>query len=159
MHLDYLQVPRYSADSVVGDIPQTITQDYFVDVMVTGSSQPETDRQGIDFRVHMHIPWNAPKSIVTFNSPGMYVLDTTYVPDVLGLRTHFPGAETVKVLHGRAEESVQVLFPDDKVTGRGFHDVTLVDMASAVEHVVPVGDLRIMRCQWPILVVSGMTRK
>ena len=87
----------------------------------------------------MQIPWNAPESIVTLDSSGVYVLDTTYVPDVLGLRTRFPDAGTVKVLQGRAQESVRILIPDDKVTVRGFHDVILVDMASAVKPVVPVG--------------------
>ena len=127
--------------------------------MATGSSQPEADRQGIDFQVHVQIPWNAPESFVTLDSPGVFVLDTACVPDVLGLRTQYLDAEPVKVLQGRAWESVCVLIPDTNVTDRGFHDVTLLDMADAVGRVVPVGDLCLLRRQWPLLVVSGMTRK
>ena len=53
----------------------------------------------------MQIPWNAPESFVTLDSPGVFVLDTACVPDVLGL-TRYPDAEPVKVLQGRAQESV-----------------------------------------------------
>ena len=55
---------------VVGGICRTVQQDCFVDVMPTGNSQPEADRKGIDFRVHMQIPWNAPEPFVTLGSPG-----------------------------------------------------------------------------------------
>ena len=83
---------------VVGDIHHPVLQDYFVDVMATGNSQPGADRKGIDFRVHIQIPWNAPESFVTLDSPGVFALDTTCVPDILGLRTRYPDAEPVKVL-------------------------------------------------------------
>ena len=96
--------------------------------MAHGNSQPEADRKGIDFRVHVQTPWNAPEAFVTLDSPGVFVLDSAHVPDVLGLRTRYPDAAPVKVLKGRAQESVQVLIPDMKGTDRGFHDVTLVDM-------------------------------
>ena len=36
----------------------------------------------------------------------MVVLDITCVPDVLGLRTRYADAETVRVLPGRARQSV-----------------------------------------------------
>ena len=122
--------------------------------MATGNSQPEADRQGIDFRVYVQIPWNAPEAFMTLDSPGVFVLDAAYVPDILGLRTRYPDAEPVKVLQGRARESVCVLIPDAKVTDCGFHDVTLVDMASADEPVVLMGDLCLLRRQWPTSVVS-----
>ena len=108
---DCLHVPRFCADSllqfvcVVGGVHRTVPQNYFVDVMATGNRQPEADRKGIDFRVNVQIPWNAPESFVTLDSPGVFVLDTACVSDVLGL-TRYPDAEPVKVLQGRAQESV-----------------------------------------------------
>ena len=45
------------------------------------------------------------------------------------------------------------------MTDRRFHDVTLIDMANADGPVVPMGDLCLLRHQWPLSVVSGMTRK
>ena len=61
-----------------------------MDVMVTGDSPPGADRKGID------LPW-------------VFVLNTACVPDVPGLRTRYPDAEPVKVLLGRARESIRVL--------------------------------------------------
>ena len=57
---------------------------------------------------------------MTLDSPGVFVLDTAYVPDVLGLRTRYPDAAPVKVLNGRAHESVWVLIPDAKQADCGF---------------------------------------
>ena len=34
---------------------------------------------------------------MTLDSPGMFVLDTACIPDVLGLRTRYPDTELVKV--------------------------------------------------------------
>ena len=48
---------------------------------------------------------------------------------------------------------------DDKEPDRGFHDVMLVDMLDVDAPVVPVADLNIIRCQWPLSVVSEMSRK
>ena len=62
-------------------------------------------------------------------------------------------------MKGRAPESVRVLIPDDKEPDSGFHDVTLVDMPDADAHVVPVADLNILRRQWPLSVVPGMSQK
>ena len=89
----------------------------------------------------LQILWNALESGVTLDSPGVVVLDTTCVPDVLGLRTRDADAETVQVLPGRVRASVRVLIPDANVVDRGFHNVTLLDMADAVGPAVPVGDL------------------
>ena len=52
---DCLHVSLFCADSllqfvcVVGGVHRTVPQDYFVDAMATGNSQPEADRKGIDF--------------------------------------------------------------------------------------------------------------
>ena len=125
---------------VVGDINRTVSLDYIVDAMASENSQPWADRKGIDFRVHVQILWNAPESVVTLDSPGVIVLDTTCDPDVLGVRTRYADAETVRVMHGRARESVRVLIPDTNVADRGFDDVTLLDMAEAIGPAVHVGD-------------------
>ena len=77
---------------------------------------------------------------MTSDSAGVVVLDTTCVPDVLGLRTRYNDAETVRVLQGRARESVQVLIPDTNTSDGGFLDVTRLDMAEAVGPAVPVED-------------------
>ena len=37
---------------------------------------------------------------MTLDSPGVFVLGTAYVQDVLGLRTRYPDAAPVKVLKG-----------------------------------------------------------
>ena len=54
---------------------------------------------------------------------------------------------------------VRVLIPNTNMGDSGFHDVTLLDMAEAVGPAVPVGDLTILRRQWPLSVVSGMSRR
>ena len=162
---DCIQVPRFHTDlllhlgRVVGGICRTVAQDCFVDVMATGNSQPEADRKGIERnRVHMKIPWNALEAFVTLDSAGVFVLDTAYVPDVLGLRTRYHDAAPVKVLKSRVRESVRFLIPDAKGTDRGFHNVMLVDMVDVDSHVVPVVDLCLLRCQWPLAVVSRNRR-
>ena len=70
---------------VVRDINRTVPQDYIVDEMAFDSSQPGSDQERIDFRVHVQISWNAPESVVTLDSPGVSVLDTTCVPRCPGI--------------------------------------------------------------------------
>ena len=96
----------------VTDNRHTVPGDSVVGTMASGDSLRRADRSGVSFRVHIQVPWNAPESLVTLDSPGVVVLDTSYVPDVLGLRTHDADAELVRVLQGRAENSVRVLIPD-----------------------------------------------
>ena len=67
------------------------------------------------------------------------MLDTSYVPDVLGLRTR--DAELVRVLPGRAQDSIRVLIPDANVGASGLHDVIIEDMADVAGPPVSVGDL------------------
>ena len=66
---------------------------------------------------------------MTLDSPGVVVWDTSVVPNVLGLRAHYTEVEPTRVLPGMAQNSVRVLIPDASATPRGFHDVTIVDMA------------------------------
>ena len=94
--------------------------------MSTGSGWPAVDRPGIDFQVQF--PWNAPETYVTLDSARAYDLNTTFVPDVLGLRAQRSEAAVVKVMTGRDSRSVRVLVLDEKMKDRGLHDVTLLDM-------------------------------
>ena len=48
-----------------------------------------------------------------------------------------------------------MLIPDTIVADRGFHDVILLDMVEAVGSAVLMGDLTLLRLQWPLSVVSG----
>ena len=47
--------------------------------------QPACDRNGVTFQCDMRTSWHPPKTYVDLNSPGVVVLDTTFVPDVLGM--------------------------------------------------------------------------
>ena len=127
--------------------------------MATGNSQPGAYRRGIDFKVHAQIPWNAPEAFVMLDSPGVFELDTTVIPDVLGFRALVHDAAPVRGMRGRTDGSDRVLIPNAKEFDRGFHDVTLLDMADAVKPVVPVGDLGLLRRQWPVAVLSSMLRQ
>ena len=80
----------------VGDSYRTVWRDYIIDAMTSGGSQPGADQSRIDFRVHVQIPWNEPESVLTLDSPGVVVWDTSCVPDVLGLRTRNADAELVR---------------------------------------------------------------
>ena len=77
-----LRVPRSCAATllclhcVVCVLYLTVLQYCFVFAITTRNSQPGADRKGIDFKVHIQIPWNAPEAYVTLNSPGVFELDT-----------------------------------------------------------------------------------
>ena len=73
-------------------------------------------------------------------------------------RPRITNSVPVKVMKGRSPESVCILIPDDKEPDRGFHDVILVDMLDADAPVAPVADLNILRRQWPLSILSGMSR-
>ena len=96
---DCIHVQRLCVDLLiqfvhaVGDSYQTVRRVYVADAMASGGSRPRADRSGIDFRVHVQITWNAPESVVTLESPGVVVFDTSRVSNVLGSRnvTLMPG--------------------------------------------------------------------
>ena len=50
--------------------------------------------------------------MVTLDTAGVVVLDTSHVPDVLGFTTRNADTELVGVLPGRARDSVRALIPD-----------------------------------------------
>ena len=57
-----------------------------------GGGRPRVDRSGVSICYALQISWNAPESYVTLDSPGMVELDTSVVPDVLGLRACYQNA-------------------------------------------------------------------
>ena len=85
---------------------RTVSQYRSLDTKATGSSPLGADRKEIDFQVDVNIPWNAPEAFVMLDRPGLFVLDTGHIPDVLGLRTRYPDAAPVKAMQGRAPESL-----------------------------------------------------
>ena len=123
----------------------------------TGSGRPPVDRSGVDFQVQLDVPRNAPEAFVNLESDGIYELNTTCLPDVLGLRARQLGTAVIRVMTGRHSRNVRALVPDGNVLDRGFHDVTLVDMDHVEGPDVPVVDLDILRLMWSLLVVSGMS--
>ena len=125
--------------------------------MASGDSLPKADLCGISFRNQLLVPRNAPESIVTLDSLGVVVLDTSAVPDVIGLRARNNDAEPTRVLPGRAQNSVRVLIPDDRAAPWGFNDATLVDMAGATGPSVSKDELSSLRRQWPVSPVAGMS--
>ena len=46
-----------------------------------GSSRPKDDRSGVNFSDKLRMSWNAPKSFVYLNSPGVVALDTSVIPN------------------------------------------------------------------------------
>ena len=77
----------------VGDYRHTVTVYHISGAMASGDSRPGADRSGVSFRNQLQVPWNAPESIVTLDSPGVVALDTSADPDVLGLRALNDDAE------------------------------------------------------------------
>ena len=69
---------------VLDRICRTVPHDRSLDTMASGSSPPGAYRKGIYFQVNVQIPWNAPEAFLTLDSPGLFVLDTAHIPDVLG---------------------------------------------------------------------------
>ena len=70
----------------VQDNRRTVPEDSIVGAMASGDSRPGGVRSGVSFRVRVQVPWNAPETVVALDSPGVVVLDSSHVPDVLGLR-------------------------------------------------------------------------
>ena len=89
-------------------------------------------------------------------SPGVVKLDTSVVPDVLGLRAFYDDAESVWVLPGRAQNSVRVLVPDARVQAQGFHDMKLQDMTNVTGPAVSTVEMCDLR---PQSLLSDITRQ
>ena len=123
-----------------------------------GDSRPRGDRSGVSFHCELHTSWNAPESYVNLESSGLVELDTSVVPDVLGLRALYEDAKPTRVLPGRAQNSVRVLIPDARAKPCGFHDMMLVDMPDVSGPAVSTADMSHLRQQWHTSLVKGMTR-
>ena len=82
------------------DLCLTVLQYYFLPVMATGNSRAGTDKEDSVFEVDEQTPWNAREACVTFDSPGVFELDTVYIPDVLGLSSRYPEATPVASFAG-----------------------------------------------------------
>ena len=107
----------------------------------SGISRPRVDHRGVTFCNKLQTAWNAPESYVTFDSQGVVELDTLVVSDVLGLWVRYQNAGLTRVLPRRDQNSVCVLVPDARAVPRGFHDVTLVNMAGETGPEVPMEDM------------------
>ena len=133
--------------------------DQLVAIMATGSGRPDADKPSRDRPALVHVPWSTPGARVTLGSDELYNLNTECVPDVLGMRARRPEAAVIKVVSAGDSQCVRVLIPDENVWYQGFHDVLLFDMADEDAPYVAVNDVSAVRKQWPVSVVSGMTRR
>ena len=92
-----LTVLQYRLDQSAGEPQQnysrfcTVTVYISCGTMASGdglSGQPLSDRNGVTFQYELRKSWNVPKSFFDLDSPGVVVLDTTVVPDALGLNAY-----------------------------------------------------------------------
>ena len=91
------------------------------------NSRPADDQYG------MHTLWDpSVDTCVDLTLSGIVVLDTTVVPDVVGLHAFDDRAPVVRVLPGGFRNIVRVLVPDDRAEPRGFHDL-LIENFSGME--------------------------
>ena len=82
------------------DNKRTVPADSFIRVMASGDRWPGAGRSGIDFQVCVEIPWNASELLVTLDTSGVVVLDTSHVPEVLGFRTRNADAGGLRIAFG-----------------------------------------------------------
>ena len=150
---------RDSADLLVSGVRrvlQTALWDHLGTEMAMGSDSPAESRSGVDFNVQLQVSWNALEAHVNLDSDGIYQLKS--VPDVLDLHAWQPGAAVIKMLLGRDSRSGRALVPDVKVRDRGFHKITLLNMGDIAGPDVSMADLSLLHLQWPVPVVSSMSR-
>ena len=103
--------------------------------------------------------WNTPKTYVDLNSLGVVVLDTTVVPDVIGLHASCDEeAALVRVLPSVSPNIVLVLVSDDCAKPWGFHNLLIEDMSDTIVRPTSAGDLTALRQHWPLSLLSGMTK-
>ena len=63
------------------------------------------------------------------------------------------------MLPGSAQNSVHALILHAKTVPRGFHDVTLVDMARETGPELEMEDMCNLKRQWPTSLLVGMSRR
>ena len=88
---------------------------------------------------------------MNLESLGVVELDTSVIPDVLGLRALYEDAKPNRVLPGWAQNSA-------REKPRGFHYVMLVDMTNVTDPAVSTADESHLGDSGPIS-VEGMTRR
>ena len=103
----------------------------------------------------MHVV-ESPKTYVDLNSPGVVILDTTVVPDVIGLHAFNDEAALVRVLPGVSSNIVRILVPDDL---SGFHDLLIKDMSATIIQPAFAGELTELLQHWPPSLLSVMTKR
>ena len=86
------------------------------------------------------------------------VLDTTVIPDVIGLHVFHDQAALVRGLPGHSKNIVRVLVPDDRAAPRGFHDPLIDDLSDTKVLPASAGDFTVLRQHWPPSLLSGMTK-
>ena len=92
---ELLPEPLLQLVCLVGDYRRTVTVYHISGAMASGDSRPKTDQSVISFRNQLQVSWNAPELIVTLDSLGVVVLDTSAVPDVIGYECYLGGPRTV----------------------------------------------------------------
>ena len=75
-----------------------------------GGSRPRVDRSGVSFRCELQTSWNSPESYVNVESPGVVVLDTSVVPDVLVLRALYEAEGPEQCPGARARRQSEALW-------------------------------------------------
>ena len=89
---DYLTISQTIQDYGKNCAPVcTFTVYISCNVMASGdvrNSQPASDQSGQTFWCEMRTSWDPPKTYVDITSPGVVVLDTTVVPDMVGLHAY-----------------------------------------------------------------------
>ena len=112
------------------------------------------DRSGITFTADLCVPWDAPEAVVDMNSPDLISLGP--FPDKVGLFGRRKEAAMSRIMKGRDCRSVRFVVPDGRLVDRGFHDVTVVDMAEEREPTIVLQDMTRLRELWPGEVLDHM---
>ena len=80
---ELLHEPLFQLVCLVDNYRHTVSVYRISGARSSKDSRPKADRSGISFWNNLQVPWNAPESIpeliVTLNSPGVVVLDTSAV--------------------------------------------------------------------------------
>ena len=112
------------------------------------------DQSGITFTADLCVPWDAPEAVVDMDSPDLISLGP--FPDKVGLFGRRSEAAMSRIMKGRDCRSVRFVVPDARLVDRGFHDVTIVDMADDREPTVVLKDMTRLRELWPVEVFDHM---
>ena len=113
------------------------------------TSADDWSSRAVDDRYCMHTLWDP--SVNTCDDitwPGVVVLETTIVPDVVGLHAFDDRAPVFRVLPGDFGNTVRVLVPDARAEPREFHDILIENLSGMKPcHIRPAskGELTALR--------------